>query len=331
MASDSLAAPSADPLSSGDGLQVLLFSTWDLPPERRYEAWLERNWPRVAPIFRTQPTEPFNTRWESAQLGPVMFSRTEITGMRYERRLDELRMSDFDPIVVSLMVEGTAQGDCDGRAFLETPGTYHFHDLGRPSLHTSTASLTYNFILDRATAQSELGPLDRLHGLVIAEKSAAFLFGLAEQIAGALSRLTVQEAERLGQASLKLLGAAIAGAAAPRQSKPIDDLRQRVIDQIEIRSGLGEATVADLAKILDVSRGRLFDAFKQDGGVQAFVLTRRLEQARTALHDTSRREAIGAIAHRLGFSDAAHLSRAFRLRYGMTPSAYRALGETDSA
>lgn len=36
-----------------------------------------------------------------------------------------------------------------------------------------------------------------------------------------------------------------------------------------------------------------------------------------------RAEPIGNVAHRFGFSDAPHLSRAFRTRYGMTPREYR--------
>ncbi len=58
-------------------------------------------------------------------------------------------------------------------------------------------------------------------------------------------------------------------------------------------------------------------------------MTERLSRARAALSDIDRAEAIGAIAHRLGFSDAPHLSRAFRQRYGMTPSEYRRLIATD--
>ena len=97
-----------------DGIPILRYSTSDLPPDQRYSAWLRRAWPRAGAIFHTQPTEPFDTTWESAQLDLVTFVHTKITGMRWERRQRDIRTSDFDPIVVTMMVEGLAQGDCDG-------------------------------------------------------------------------------------------------------------------------------------------------------------------------------------------------------------------------
>jgi AraC-like DNA-binding protein len=73
------------------------------------------------------------------------------------------------------------------------------------------------------------------------------------------------------------------------------------------------------------SRSRLFAAFREDGGIQAYVMSQRLERARAALGPLDPPEPISNIAHRLGFGDATHLSRSFRKRYGMSPSEYRKL------
>ena len=54
-------------------------------------------------------------------------------------------------------------------------------------------------------------------------------------------------------------------------------------------------------------------------------MSERLKRARTALAELDLAEPIGNIAHRFGFSDAPHLSRAFRRRYGMSPREYRRL------
>jgi AraC-like DNA-binding protein len=45
---------------------------------------------------------------------------------------------------------------------------------------------------------------------------------------------------------------------------------------------------------------------------------------RRALLDPARDDPLYVLAERLGFSDAPHLSRLFRARYGLTPSAWRA-------
>ncbi|OYW23515.1 MULTISPECIES: helix-turn-helix transcriptional regulator [unclassified Sphingomonas] len=318
--------PPIDP-ADGQSIPVLRYSTDDLAPEDRYRAWLLRDWPRRERVYRTEPSEPFNTRWESAQLGEVMFVYTEITGMRWERRQQDIRSSEFDPIIINMMVDGLAQGDMDGRPFYEPSGTLHFHDLGRPSLHVSSASTTYSIIISRPVAQQAFGPLHDLHGLVVPAAAAEMLFGHAELTRRALPRLDIMSAERLGRVFLELAAIALAEVR-PKALPHITSeklLLQRAGEEIDRRLGDGKITIADLCRALGVSRARLFAAFHEEGGIHNFIARQRLERARAALADLDRAEPIGNIAHRLGFSDAPHLSRAFRVRFGMSPRDYRVL------
>lgn len=321
-----------DGAEARDLIPLLRFSTDDLPPEERYRAWYLRDWPRAQPIYRTEPIEPFDTRWVSAQLGPVMFARVEITGMRWERRLADVRNSDFDPIIVSMMKTGEAQGDFDGRVLRETAGTFHFHDLGRASLHVSTASLTYNLVIPRSLAEERFAPLQDLHGLVVPADQAALAFALAEQVDALLPTLDSEQAERLGAMFLDAMTVALK-ALRPGPIRSPDAalaLRRLAAERIEQRLADSQAlTVERLCQALKTTRGRLFAAFQSDGGVRAYVLNRRLERSRQALADLDRAEPVATIAHRLGFSDAAHLSRTFRTQYGMTPSQYRHLLRAD--
>ena len=325
---DALAAP----VPAGRALiQTLRFTTDALPPEERYRAWRLRDWPRTEPIFRTDPFEPFDTRWESAPLGPIVFARVEITGMRWERRLDDIRRSGFDYIIVNMMKRGEARGDFDGRAFHETADTFHFHDLARPSLHMSTASLTYSLIVPRTVAADWFGALDDLHGLVVPRKDAALAFVLAEQVSEMLADLDADQAERLGRMFLETMAVALASIrpAPPSPVSAAAQLRAGAVEFIESRLGSRELGAEEVAQGLGVSRGPLFAAFQADGGVRAYTMTRRLERARAALADLEQAEPVGLIAERLGFADAPHLTRTFRARYGMTPGQYRRLLRAD--
>ncbi len=318
---------SDSPIDSGEIIPVVRYSTDDLPPADRYRAWLLRDWPRRDQIYRTEPSEPFNTSWEIAQLGEVTFIYTEITAMRWERRAQDIRESDFDPIIINMMVDGLAQGDLDGRPFYEPSGTLHFHDLGRPSLHVSTRSITYSIIIPRPLAQQVFGSLHDVHGLVVPAAAAEMLFAHAELTRRALPRLDIMVAERLGRVFLELAAIALAEvrpSQAPRlQSEKL--LLQRATEEIDRRLGDGKITIAELCKAVGVTRARLFAAFKAEGGIHTFIARQRLDRARAALADVERAEPIGNIAHRLGFSDAPHLSRAFRVQFGMSPRDYRAL------
>jgi len=298
---------------------ILHYTTEHLPPESRYKAWLLRDWPRRTQIYLTEPIEPFNTRWESVQLGQIMFVYTEITGMRWERRAIDIRQSDFDPVVINMMITGLAQGDMDGRAFHEPAGTLHFHDFGRPSLHVSTASTTYSTLVPRPLAQQWFGPLRDLHGLVVPVREAEMLFAHAAQTRRMLHRLDAITAASMGRVFLELAAVALAQVRAdtPLQETADSLLLQRAEEMIERRLGEGRITIADLCQ----SRG----------GIHSYIAGFRLDRARAALADVDRIEPIGNIAHRFGFSDSPHLSRAFRARFGMTPREYRHLVATNQA
>ena len=82
-------------------------------------------------------------------------------------------------------------------------------------------------------------------------------------------------------------------------------------------------SVADVAAHLGVSRPTLYKLFAEHGGVERYLQARRLELVAAALEDGDDATPIGALADRWGFCEIAHLSRSFRRRYGLSPTAYR--------
>lgn len=70
-----------------------------------------------------------------------------------------------------------------------------------------------------------------------------------------------------------------------------------------------------------VSRATLYRDFKEDGGVERFILARRLDAALMALaFGPAERGVVRRVAEQWGFTDTAHFSREFRRRFGITPS-----------
>ncbi|WAP71367.1 AraC family transcriptional regulator [Jiella pelagia] len=76
---------------------------------------------------------------------------------------------------------------------------------------------------------------------------------------------------------------------------------------------------------MGLSRSTLYRLFEPFGGVAAYILERRLEQAYRALGDSRDLRLIGTIAHGLGFAGESQFSRSFRQRFGRTPSEVRRL------
>ncbi|MGO4429323.1 helix-turn-helix domain-containing protein, partial [Streptomyces sp. MCAF7] len=66
---------------------------------------------------------------------------------------------------------------------------------------------------------------------------------------------------------------------------------------------------------------KLFES--EDATVGRWIQRRRLEECRRDLAYRANGTTIAAVAHRWGFSSAAHFSRAFRATYGMAPREWR--------
>jgi AraC-like DNA-binding protein len=73
-----------------------------------------------------------------------------------------------------------------------------------------------------------------------------------------------------------------------------------------------------------LSRSTLYRLFEPEGGLVAYIRSRRLREAAEDLH-RYRNKAIVEIAYGLGFNSASDFTRAFRRAYDMSPSDFRAL------
>ena len=108
-------------------------------------------------------------------------------------------------------------------------------------------------------------------------------------------------------------------------SRPNPRLDARVaaaISRMQTRLDAPEP-VAQLAKAVGLSPRRLESLFAQNVGLTpgAYVLSLRLAAARRLITDTS--HPLAEVALRCGFSSASTLSRAFRAKFGSSPSALR--------
>jgi AraC family transcriptional regulator len=110
------------------------------------------------------------------------------------------------------------------------------------------------------------------------------------------------------------------------------------IERVPTRSGIGKnrlsrvtdliegtlesaITVGDLAAVAGLSPAHFARAFKRETNEtpHAFVMRRRIERARELMASGT---SIAEAALGCGFTDQAHLSRVFKLRFGMTPGVF---------
>lgn len=82
-------------------------------------------------------------------------------------------------------------------------------------------------------------------------------------------------------------------------------------------------TVKELARVVGISAGHLTHGFSADTAMPAkeYLTRMQVEMAKRLLSRTA--GGLDAIAERLGFCDASHLSRVFRTRTGQAPGQFR--------
>ncbi len=146
------------------------------------------------------------------------------------------------------------------------------------------------------------------------------------------ARLDARARSALGLTLVELVSAALAGRPERHgQLQPLDMLCHRAKLSIDAHLDQPDFSVADLAQRMGCSPRYVYRAFQAEGtSPSEYLWQRRLERARECLRQASDWRSISEIAFSLGFSSSAHFSRAFRLRYDVSPSTYRSLASAST-
>lgn len=101
-----------------------------------------------------------------------------------------------------------------------------------------------------------------------------------------------------------------------------------MIEERLAEPGLSAETIA---RALSVSRSALYRPFTPHGGIQAYILERRLHRSyEHIVNALDPDDTLRAFAGKLGFASEAHFSRAFKQRFGLRPHALRVIARNRS-
>lgn len=309
-----------------DALPVSSFSTDAIPLAQRHEAWRNRGWPTIGPIFDTAPTGAFFNRSDRFLLGDLVVHVSEMGGQTYQRDRALIR-DDLDHVIISIPVSGRMQGDFDGLDASNGPGALVAIDLARPHRHISTDSRTIMLTVPRSRLPAMGIRAEALHGRVAAGHRVELLRSHVQAIHRHAGEISAHDGSALGESVLGLLRLALSrpdDAPVPAREGNEAALLLQAGHVIATNLGAPRLDAAMLCSLLGVSRSALYRAFEPHGGVAAFIRRQRLEQAAEDLRLGGNGLTIAAIGERAGFADPAHFSRAFRLHFGASPSDWRA-------
>jgi AraC-like DNA-binding protein len=291
----------------------------------RFGDWSEAICDFVMDVSARRPpgSEPFSAAITSTRLGGARMSRFRSAPHGIVRDAARIRRSQSDDYLVSFQRAGRTMVSCGARRFVQHPGEIVVVDAARPFLlefpdpverqvariprHLFAAGTGFDRLDDGLHLSGGTLPLRLLRHLFVE---------MGEEAADNLPPGLVIDLCRL------LKGAAGTVLAVP----PRSGLWRRVHGLVEDRLTDPDLSLDTAAEGLSVSARTVQREFSRRGTTfRSYLLNRRLEAIADQLRDARFAEcAVTTIALRWGFNDPAHFSRAFRRRYAMSPTQFRA-------
>lgn len=228
-------------------------------------------------------------------------------------------------LVVLMPLDSAISFETDTVAAVCGSGSMILIDTARPIRITDDGAAAIRLTLPRALARLKPEELHGLHGLLVDGQKAAgrFLSAQLEILFDLSPSMEPKDMHGFGEIAAMVLSSALRVATAPK-SKPwvAEDLSVASIRAF-VEANLSDAALSPsrICSEFGISRSVLYRAVEPLGGIASLIRNERLKRARSLLEGSSlRRGTIAGVSAAVGFSSEAVFSRAFRARYGVSPS-----------
>lgn len=291
----------------------------------------------IEPVFDTRVADP---RLEETDLwvktynvGPLLLGRAQMGGahFHYGRGLRKIASTALDLMMVQIIVDGQDRRQVGSDMEATAPGDVCVLDLARPFASETAGCGNFSLAFPRAMFTAGDVDLDGLHGLILRRDSAAgALFGAhVRELWRLASGMTSAEAPGAARATVDLLSAlAMPHIEADTSRQALANAQvTRLRRYIDVNLSLADLGPEHLCDRFGLSRASLYRILAPLGGVADYVRGRRLERAyRMLVEPTSSVLPMSQIAHACGMPSWPTFSRAFKSRFGLTPSEVRERG-----
>ena len=267
----------------------------------------------------------------NSAIGDIQISEVKSTSQIVSRTRTKIAASDRDYFLLSLQKEGRGVLAQDGRTALLQPGDFALYDTTRPyDLRFDGKFSQLVLRLPRGIVAGRLADAERCTALRIAGNAGtgklASMF--IRQLHTEIDDIDPISVARLHASTVDLLATALGeqGGIGGASSESHVLLRRRVGAFIEEHLGDPDLSCEMIASAERISQRYLRKIFETSSqSVSELIWARRLDQAKRDLADPQLSHiAVTGIGYDVGYKDAAHFSRSFKAKFGLTPRDYRA-------
>ena len=317
------AAQEAGALST-PALQPLQFSTRDMAPSDQFAAWQAYFAPLVEIKLPDGSTQAggFLAEHTAWNLGSMLIVKQDAPPHSYIRSSAKLRLNPIDHWHVVVLRAGRTWTEVDGHVCEGEPGKVEFRSLGYPFRGRTTASQSLSVYLPRELFADTAAGKAIKNNTSISGNYTKLLIEYLDSIDAKLASLTASDLPQVVQTTRDMIVTCISSSAetsGTTETKGNLALMERVRRFVQQNLNSPDLTPDTLCRELGVSRTRLYQLFEPSGGVLHYIQKRRLLSAHAALSNSANRQQIIEIAAAVGFTSAAHFSRAFSKEFGYSP------------
>jgi AraC-like DNA-binding protein len=315
------------------GLAEVQLSTAGHPAEVQFDLWQHMVADAFTPVAlgRSDRSEDdgFRSSVQARRLGDLSLSWLTSQAQRVERTAELISGRRSGHYFFNLVVRGCGSAVQDGRAATALPGQFLLVDGDRPfTLDFGCAFDDICLMIPKDMLDGHLAAPDLCTAVTVEGSSAsgAMVLGALRALRAQRIRPTPREASGITEHLVPLISLAVSVAAMPSAPSPRTALLQSVLDEIDNHFADPDLNPHEVARRVSISVSYLTKLLAARGTTFGHLLQqRRLDHAWAALApDGPTTTTITSVAHASGFRDSAHFSRAFRARFGITPSQRRA-------
>lgn len=272
--------------------------------------------------------DPFNASLEGTTLGAVGLACVATTPLTVRRRRRDIARISEAPYLIKFQLEGEALWSQRGLNVHLRPGDFVICSTAEPYwLRFKDRYRMPVLSLSDSTMRRLTGDPDQFLGRRMPgdDPSCALLFNFVADVVSKMATLPPPMAERVETNIMDLLG----GVLATHGDQTIPTHGQARLGHIKhyIQQHLRDRRLGPplIAEAFGVSTRYVHKLFAGESATPSrYIRERRLAACRDMLANPAFREvSITEIALHWGFYDLSHMTRLFRTRYGLAPSAFR--------
>jgi AraC-like DNA-binding protein len=295
----------------------------ELAPEAQVDFWNAVTPGTYSLRSRHGAATPLDVAAEVRHVGSLLLTRFESRPHVVARTGRNVRHRPAPFVKLRLVLRGEARlYDAEGTALQRlAPGAAYLVDHARPWIADYDDQAQLNVFLRHTDigfdptrhAMCTSWPIDRPIGRILADAVRAFADGAGSG--------TEQDHTALAKGLTGLVRGLLQGGASSEAEPALRRARQasmrRYIDRHLADPELG---IDSLCGAFGAARATIYRDFAAEGGVERYIVARRLARAFEELsHHPGGRGIVRAVAERWGFGSTSHFSHAFTQRFGIRP------------